>query len=324
MPVPEVWQGLKRDGIYFDIACSPPFSSHHDIQPVYKEVLNSIPSNLNKVFAPFTFNASPFWNLGIEEAYLNHKWEGFTILFYVIRDHWRDLYDFVSGTMISTQDEYNEVLNQFNSTFKRILSGKGSGRERGLASEDEMIRMGSLFYILQKCCKQDKLLIDSDRMFLNDWNGKSTKITITSKELDHYSEKLKNVCMSGLDWKNFFFRYINDTDEQSLWFFNLPNAEEIEENCVIEKEFSYMEYFSLFDNMITISKRGGYIFAILEKDEETLEGLVDHFKFVSYGDYFKNNYFYLYPKFTDGVFEYAAITNYSLSDSNKFSKVKLY
>jgi hypothetical protein len=327
MAVKKVWKSLSQGGVYFDLACSPPFNSHKNLFPIRREVLNCIPpleDNINKLFMPFTFNAEPFYSLGVEECYFNHRYEPFTVLFYVMRDHYTDLYDFVSGVVVASEDQYEEYRYQFNKIFKRVLEGKGRGRTKGLCSEDEMIRIGSLFYILQKSCQNVALEIDSDRMFLNKWNGQMTKISTSLKEFSHYAEKLKKVSMSGLDWKNFFFRYVNETDENSLWIFHLPKAEDFEESSAVEQEFTYLEYYHLFDNLLAISKRGGSILLLIEHEEELLENLVSNFKFVKDKECFANNYFHLYPEISEGPYKYMAVTNYSLSDKNKFKKIKIY
>lgn len=327
MAVEKVWKSLKEDYRYLDLAQSPPFSSHHNLHPVRKEIMACIPyqnDNLNQIFFPFTYNAEPFFSLGVENCFFNHKYEPFTILFYVMRDHYRELYDMVNGIIISSNDDYENNKYEFNKTFKRVLDGKGSGRSPGLCSVDEMIRMGSLFYVLQKSCDTSKgIKLDSERRFQNPWNKRTVKINVTIKELAHYSEKLKEVHMSGLDWKNFFFRYVNNTNENTLWFFNLPTPEEQEESSS-EKDFSYMEYFSIFDNLITVSKRGGYSLLVFEHDDELLKGLVSHFKFAKTSDGYRSNYFNLYPSITTGPFKFGAIANYSLNEKDKFSKIKVY
>jgi hypothetical protein len=327
MPVEKVWKSLKdQDGRYFDFAQSPPFNSHHNLHPIRKELMSCIPYRqgmIDKIFFPFTYNAEPFFSLGVESCYFNHKYEPFTILFYVMRDHYRELYDMVNGVIISSNDDYEGYKYEFNKAFKRVLDGKGCGRSKGLCSVDEMIRMGSLFYILQKSCKPyNGIKLDSDRRFQNKWCEKTVKINVTIKELAHYSEKLKEVYMSGLDWKNFFFRYINKTDENTLWFFNLPKPEE--EETSQEKEFTYMEFFSIFDNLITVSKRGGYSLIVYESDDDVLSGLISHFKFAKNKECYRSNYFYLYPDISEGSTRYGAISNYSLHEKDKFSKIKVY
>lgn len=325
MTVREVWKSLKKDGVYTDVTFNPPFASHHNIIPLRKKMLQVLPGKnqgVEHLFMPFTFNGEPFFSFGVENACLNHKYEPFTALFYVIRDHWRELYDFVSGTLIESEREYEDIRSAFNKHFLKILDGCGNGEEPKLCSVDEMIRLGSLFFLLQKSCDQSKgLVLDSERRFENRWCGRKVVISVTSKELCQYAEKLRQVWMSGLEWVHFLHRYIDHTNRSSLWFFNLPKIEHYN-GGEFEQEFTDSELFHLFDSFVSIGRNEGYIFVLCPKDERVLELIKKHFFFKNTGGYRHDSFLYLFEDFYSDGDEYFAIANYDVGGSFVRSEVR--
>lgn len=318
MAVARTWNAFHQDGVYKDITFSSPFPSHHNIAHLRKEIMRSIPPSssiseygprIDKIFLPFTFNGEPFFSYGVENACFNHKYEAFTVLFYVMRDHYREMYDYCSGMVIGSEKDYEDIRMSFNNAFVKVLDGRSSSAEgRGLCSVDEMIRMGSLFYMLQRSCSTiDGLTTDAERRFENKWNGRRTIISITMRELEQYAVKLSKVYMSGLNWFNFFHRYVDLTDEETLWLFNLPTIETYKGE-EIEQEFTEPELFSLFDCLVSVTKREGYTLVAAKKSDEMLELIKRHFSFRNVGAGNRHNSFlYLNEDFEDGFF---SITNY--------------
>ena len=158
------------------------------------------------------------------------------MLYYVIRDHLQDFIELVDGTIIESENAYNKVLNDFNNIFDRVLKGGGRGAIPGFCTEDEMIRIGSLFYILQTSCDHSKgLILNSDQLFMNDWRGRRTQIDLDHKAMEQLSLKFKDVVMSDMNWKKFIFRYIDKTDDETLWLFNIPDFLNLDTQMNINK-----------------------------------------------------------------------------------------
>lgn len=318
MSVLQSWKALRQDA-YRDITTFSPFTSHHNVVHLRKEIMRNIPPSssmteygprIDKIFLPFTFNGEPFFSFGVENACFNHKYEAFTILFYVMRDHYREMYDYCSGMVIGSEKDYEDIRGDFNKAFLKVLDGRSSSAEgRGLCSVDEMIRMGSLFYLLQRSCSNiEGLITDAERRFENKWNGRRTIISITMRELEQYAYKLSKVYMSGLNWFNFFHRYVDNTCDETLWLFNLPTIEAYKGE-EIEQEFTEPELFSLFDCLVSVTKREGFAFVLGKSDDSVLDLLKTHFSFRNLSAKDRTAFLYLNESLGENG-EYFSITNY--------------
>jgi hypothetical protein len=324
MSVLKSWKALRQDGVYKDITPCGPFLSHHNIANVRKDIMRNIPPSsslteygprIDSIFLPFTFNGEPFFSFGVENACLNHKYEPFTILFYAMRDHYRDMYDYCSGVVIATEKDYEDIRTDFNRGFTKVLDGCSSSAEgRGLCSVEEMIRLGSQFYLLQRsCCNIEGLVTDADRRFENKWNGRRTIISTTFREFEQYAFKLKKTYMSGLNWFNFFHRYADKTNDETLWLFNLPKVERYKGE-EFEQEFTEPELFSLFDCLVSITKREGFAFVLGKRDEEVLDLIKNHFTFRNIAGKKSGAFLYLNDDLGE-TGEYFCITNYETETS---------
>jgi hypothetical protein len=311
---------------FIDTSFLPLFTSHNSLVNLTEKITPLLPfrnlgknnSLINKVFAPFAHDGFPFWPVNELYGCFNHKYEPLVVTLYVVRDHLQDFYDFCNGYIISNEKDYNHIRSEFNKTFTKVLQGYGngpsSGLPRGYCSVDEMIRMGCLFFLLMKSCSHAQgLVLDSDRRFMNNWNGRMTRVAFNTGTLRRYSEKLKGVFMSGLDWRNFIFRYMEETDENSLWFFQVPQLGE--EESIIEQEFTHQEFFDLFSYLAAITNRGGYSFIIFKEDEELGGFIKDNFNFGKFRDGISvNNYLYYYRDILKDVCDYSVVSNYNLDN----------
>lgn len=251
----------SRDDIYLKLAETPPVSGHHNLfrlKPYLKEELGF---KINRLFLPLTYNGEPLWYLDCNHCYMNESYDPFAALFYVIRDHCSELVSFVDGYRVGTKEDYLSLREQFNNLLFKLKINKGEG-PAGKASVDEFVRLGSLFYILQLCCKQVEGLKISGGNFKNDWGGDSLTINV-DKSLYGHQRKLKNTYLSTLNWSEFFFRYAEKTKEGDLWFFNLAELEDGYGHCDVSDLAQIVTEFSH-----SISMRGGKVVITMPSTEE--------------------------------------------------------
>jgi hypothetical protein len=267
----------------------PLYSSHNSLRNHREEVLSALPPKstpFRKLFSPFIHDGEPFWNLNIQEGYFNHKYEPYTVLLYAIRDHYRDVYDYINGLVVANGRDYDNYRDEFNKSFMSALS-RAHGHSCRTCSTDEMIRMGSLFLILLRSCdNREGLIIDYERRFMNPWSGVRVTNKILLSNLEHLSNSLQNVYMSGMHWQSFMFRYIGETDQDSVWFINLPSIDDARSD-ELEQEMTKDEMFSMFDHLVSIDKRGGKICMVVENSDKNIKFMKDYFKFkqTSHGRY---------------------------------------
>lgn len=315
-------------GAYLDRALSPPYASHHDTSDIRSDILRHIPHEIiggkaapafDRIFCPFTFNADPFWAMGIENGYLNHGYEPFTVLLYVIRTNPNAMFDMCDGETIECEADYNSIKDKFNKNFLRILNGHGRGIDPGQASVDEMILLGSLFYILQSTCDQSEgLVLDYEKRFENAWCGENRTVQIDLKKLSTYSTKLEGIAVSGMPPVNFFFRHITKTDRNTLWLFNLPRLvddidPDIEGNVEPEATVPFM-YYLLDQYSAQIIERDGTIAIVFPSGPELIEELIENFNFIAHPSIdklYQGARLYLKQDFArDTSGSYSLITNY--------------
>lgn len=293
------------------------YTSHNTLRENRSIILNSLPNrslNIKKLFVPFSYDGEPFWLTNIEQGYFNHKYEPYTMLMYVLRDHYREVFDYCDGILIDSQRDYQHYQDMFNDSFVKTLEKAQRGSERA-CSVDDMIRMGSLFLILLRACdNSDGLVIDYDRRFVNVWSGIRTSNKFLLSHLKEMSERLKDVYMSGMHWQGFIFRYINETDRDSLWFFNLPEIEKPRTDD-LEQEISKDEMFSMFDSILAINNRGGKILMSLGSDDKNIQFLKEYFSFKAVGGgVYRNTFLSMNQNNDEGLI---IISNYRIAKDKK-------
>ena len=281
------WKGSDFrtvDGLYFDRATSPPFPVHHITTPLRQDIIDRIPKRVSnttfqpeatEVFMPFSLDAEPFWAIGVESGFLNNFYAPYTMLLYVLRDHPKALFDMVSGEMVEDEAAYIRIQNSFNNLYTRLLKHQGSGRN-GDASEDEMVRAGVLFYkLLQTCSNHEGLVVDNDGNFMNVWGGEKKILNPKLKELQTYASKLKHCCVSGLDWNVFFHRYIWRSNENSLWFFNIPA---VKRHKRTQYDFTIEDMYVLLGDYIPmLTSKGAKVLCLIPVEEKLRDRVVNHF-----------------------------------------------
>lgn len=298
-------EAFYRQEVHLDLAMKPLISTHHEESISKETLMRMVPHTLERdsyratperLFMPFTFGAGPVWRLGIEDGYLNHPYEPFTVLSYIIRAHFRELFDLVNGEVIENINDYNNICNNFNSTFMRCKAGFGRA-VGGEASIDEMIRIGSLFYLLQMSCDNSKgLILDSDGRFCNPWNRKTTKINLDIRTMSHYSSKLSGFAMSGFSFQAFCDKYLEETKPNDLWLINVPkmgHADTDGQGDVVQPiatdanglvapsksvEFSFGQMYQLMDMFQSLTRKRAYALAVIDdEDGEAVEMMSECF-----------------------------------------------
>jgi hypothetical protein len=341
---PQYGQDLFKmiDGGYLDAAQQTLYNDRHAVSPVRKEIIECLPMEarngrlsplVDKIMMPFAQTADPFWVSGIPSGAFNNSYAPYTAMYYVIREYPREFIEMVDGMVVENQYDYEKVRNNFNRTFWRVLDGQGRGTIRGYCSVDEMIRIGSLFYVLLKTCDHKPgLVLDDDRRFSNNWGGESVIISLTPREMSQYQAKLEDVVMSDLPWEAFCYRNMKYTDEDTLWFFNVPNfmdeeyVDKLDES--VHRWFDQTEFLKLFEILPLITNRGGKIFLIFKHDGEMVDDVVRYLKFDPVDDagvYRSNANVYdrddlrLYKHFGRGLnsLRYSVITNYAITGRHR-------
>lgn len=283
-PWKQVRPFYQQEG-YTNMIKKPLIQSHYQEGLNKSEIMSVVPHAVSKwgsyapgverLFMPFTFGAAPVWKLGIEDGYLNHTYEPFTILTYVVRSHYREMFDLVNGEVVENLNDYNELRDAFNATFMKCKHGSGSGMANQ-ASVDEMIRMGSLFYILQQSCDNTGgLVVDEFGRFINPWNKRTTRIATSLKSLSQYAAALSGFAMSGLSFYEFCDRYVPITGRNDLWLFNIPHIGTepsiyVDDNGLLimspVSEFNFLELHRLINVFKGLTERGAYGLALIPND----------------------------------------------------------
>lgn len=316
------WEGreFRTVGSYYDRAQRPLFDTSQSLRWMRKDIEPLLPRGFDtphysKVMAPFVESAATFWRGGVDTGAFNQTYAPFTIFYYVLREHPKAILSVCDGVVIEDENAYNRILNRFNKTFHRVLQGRGSGTIRGYCSEDEMIRMGTLFLLLQMSCDQSKgLVLDPDRRFANKWGGKKVVVDLDHKAIDQYCRKLQNVVMSDMHWKQFLFRYIDLTDSETLWFINTPEFSDGDGDESVHQWFDQSDFVDLIDLTKSIDNRGGKLFMVVRHTKDFLKDCVNMFDFFRYaGSSYKNDDgLYLHDGFEDIGDKVAFITNYPI------------
>lgn len=317
-------------GGYLDRADKPLFQTSHSLKPIRREIVDAMPDEVNQfgqrqlafsqIFMPFVQDADPFWIGGVDRGAFNQSYAPFSVVYYVIREHTEEFLHMVDGQVVESEQDYNRVLDQFNKIFSRVLQGRGRGTIRGYCSTDEMIRIGSLFFLLQMTCDQSQgLVLDADRGFASGWCGKKVQIDLPIKKLSQYARKIKNVYMSDMAWHRFMYRYVPNTDSQTMWFFNVPKFMDDDykdgHEGSVHQWFTRDDFMALVDLLPAIGNRDGYALALVRKNDSFIRDAKRLFKFdsqVTKRVSKSPSGLYLYDDFARGYHEYAAISNYLL------------
>lgn len=329
----------KYDGVEFfdnrrkqyrDKARDPLFVNNEVSFANRKNIVKNLPHKMNDgyidptydtVFAPFAQSAEPLLLSGANEGAWNCRYGPFTAIFLVLREYTNDFYSMVDGYTVASQQDYNELQERFNDIWSRILNGKGRGPGKGTCSVDEMVRIGSLFYILQKASGKDEgISINQDKEYNGNWSGDKTVIDFDKSTLKQYQKKIDDTYFSDILWNKFMMRYIPTTDENTLWFIRLP---ELTSDFYISRknEVESFEWFDiralsrLIELFKPIDERGGKLFMYFPQSEDMIHHLKKNFSSVmemSSGRYTLGDEFFLYESVGKTAFPYTAVSNYKL------------
>jgi hypothetical protein len=319
-----------HSGGYLDRADKPLFKTTHSLSPVRQDVLNAMPDEkrrgglrklaFDQVFMPFVQDADPFWIGGVDKGAFNQSYAPYAVLYYVLREHPEEFRHLVDGTYIENGSDYHSLLDQFNRVFHRVLIGRGRGAIRGYCSTDEMIRMGTLFYLLQLSCDHSEgLVLDDERRFANNWGKEPVKVELAPKTVSQYGRKLENVVMSDMAWHQFMYRYVPLTDARTMWFFNVPkfmdSNYDTESDGSVHQWFTQQDFMVLIDLLPAITNRGGLALCMVRGGDEFVADAHRLFKFdnqITDSVYKSTSGLYLNANFARGYHEYTAISNYLL------------
>tara|TARA_Y100001951_G_C11294779_1_gene274759 strand:+ start:2983 stop:4008 length:1026 start_codon:yes stop_codon:yes gene_type:complete len=308
------WEEPKSNSLYKELSYKSPVKTHYDLLRLKSFIKENIDFEVKDLFVPNCYNGDPIWYIDYENACLNNAYEPYAVMLAVIRDYVTDFMEIVDGFYIKDEEAFEEVRDQFNILFQRLKSSGGSGFE-GKASVDEFIRLGSLFFVLQSCTLQSiPLETDPWRTFLNGWDGRTKKISL-NKEIFFQSKRLQNSALTTLGLSEVFFRYINKTKEDSLWFFNIEDFED-REDC----EFGFEDLFDLLESKVSlVSNRGGKIFICMPASDELQEYMLNTFGFAEIEEDLwesktlrahLNKGVYYYGSDIDDMKKYICFTNY--------------
>ncbi len=291
--------GLKSA---YDLSTQPPVPSFNCTGSVSRQIMASIPSELNsrgdripkfnKVFFPMAYNADPFWQMGCMDGYLNHSYAPFVAMLYAIKKEPSWLVNELTG-MIVMQWDYIQLKDEFNALFTKLREMRGGGR-KGMASEDEFLRLGYLFFIISSCCDNSLGLISSNfGEFQNGWGGQTSHMftSVKVKTIESWSRKLERIALSDLNWKNFFFRYTNQSDENSFWFFNFPMLDPYIFNDKLDTKPE--DFFEMtLSYLKTLTSRGTRVLITVPLCTNKLNEVVARLSLEHRGDYLRSNELY--------------------------------
>jgi len=322
-PIAKEWPGREfrtRGGAYLDRSKRPLFNTKNSIYHLREEVSAVIEQARastphEKVMMPFGESLASFWTNCVGEGAMNQSYSPFAVFYYVLRDHTKELISICDGRVIEDLNDYNRLVMQFNNTFYRVLEGRGSGTIRGYCSEDEMIRMGTLFYLLMVSCDQSEgLVLNEDRCFANKWGGKKVTVDFDSKAMDQYKSKLKGVVMSDMYWRQFMFRYLDKTDEDTLWMINVPPFSESDRDESVHQWLTKEHFIDLVDMLPLITDRKGDIVMVVRNTKGFIKSCANLFDFVLIGKgRWKNSRgLYLTEGFETVGQKYSIFTSYSI------------
>ena len=137
--------------------------------------------------------------------------------------------------------------------------------------------------LLNTCSNDDGLVLDTEGRFENEWSGRSKIMDTSLALMQAYSAKLKDVSVSGLDWKHFVFRFVNDTDEDSLWLFNIPKVVKVSR---FPNDFDLEDlYFLLGDTLPMLNSRESRAMVVMPVSEKLQEKIIKHFNFTQLDEY---------------------------------------
>lgn len=317
------WKGRQfrtSGGSYLDRATKPLFNTSHSLYHLRDTIAKILPDGYirpqhDKVMMPFAESLSTFWTGGVGVGALNQSYSPFAVFYYVLRDHTNSLITMCDGRIISNQNEYNTLVNLFNEEFYRILEGRGHGTIRGYCSEDEMVRLGTLFFmIMSSCDHRNGLILNEDRCLMNDWCGRSVTIDFDPKAMDQYKAKLKRVVMSDMHWQQFMFRYLELTDENTLWMFNVPKFMSKDKDESVHQWFTEENFIDLIDMLPLIMERRGSSIMVVRDTPDFIKTCANLFNFVSLGDgrWRNGRGIYLTQGFETVGEKYSIITNYAI------------
>ena len=206
-----------------NLATKPLFKGYTDLFS-YRNSLKPKLKGYRKLFMPFCYNYDPVFYGDFEECYFNHEYQPLAVIGCAIRRNWMQFHEIVNSYTIYEEEDYIETQTEFNILYNKLLRGKGE-RFSGEASEDQVIKLGALFYVLTRTAEFNGVLRINDKSdFLNYWGGEVVDFHV-DKNLYHYAKAFKNSVFSGMDWNYFITRYSfreNDLDRDSVLYVHLP------------------------------------------------------------------------------------------------------
>lgn len=312
---------------YVDHADSPLFDTYRGIDHIERDVLHSFPfiegvSELDhqpsKLYVPFAYNGASFLNSNIKNIQINHLYPAIGVLYFVMRDYPDEFRQLVDGLYVNRDDFYS-YRKELNKIVERVTDGKGRGARPGLCSKDEMLRIASLIYIVYQTSNAgvtERLEWDGgSNNFLNPWCGSKKRVYFDNTEFEHYVAKMQRLHVSAVSWEQFYFAFAGEADQDSLWYWNVPNPFQ-------EQWFGANDVVSIFNKLPTLDKDGAYILMNFPKTSETVdmfESVLD-FDEVKGRDMYINDQFVLFDNMMSGKKEYLTLANYYPDASENFKR----
>lgn len=307
------------------------FRFNNDMNNIKQQIRDTFPKNdsdelaFEDVYVPHTNNLVPLWQTDFENAQINFNYSPFVSMFYVIREHPNQFYDMASGHIVRCESDYKEKRKEFNNLYMKILNGGGNGLENGLCSLEEMIRLGSLFYVILQTSDTSKgLQIDNEKRFKADWCKDSKDVVFDHDEILDKSKKLQDVYFSDSTWNEIFYRFLPQTDKNTFWFVKMPDflsrryqnkVDEVDEYDWIDKP-TFKTFVRFIDK---VEKENGYIAIYYRSKTSFKHKLVDSLGLKkNLSGVYQNSHKYLFDNKLDETYE--IISNYDVNKPVKWEK----
>jgi hypothetical protein len=307
------------------------FKFRNDMNNIREQIYDTFPKNdsdedaFEDVFVPYTNNIVPLWQTDFERAQINFSYSPFASMYYIIREWPEEFYTMANGHMVRSESDYEEKRKEFNNLYMQIVHGGGNGVKDGVCSQEEMIRLGSLFYVvLQAADTSQGLSIDEQKRFKADWCKDSKDVVFDWDEIKEKSDKLQDIYLSDTHWHKTFYQYITNTNEDTFWFIKLPDflSQSYIDKKAEAEDFDWIDhpsFMTLTGFLDKINKQDGYISIYYrstdkfrDKLKETL-GLRENLSGV-----LQNSHTYLFQDVLDD--DYEIVSNYDVTKPVKWEE----
>ena len=270
-PAPSVAQAWMMDS---QRPILPAFSS---VYPIFDKIQALMPpqslrgdQGKGRLFVPFSRDGEPVWFSGFDQISLNHPYLPYHYLYYCIRDRNLDLFEAVQGAVIGER-EFLNMREELSNLLNRIVLGRGS-RPNGMASEDEVLRVASLFFMLCYSCQGQNLFVEGES-FNCHWNGQTNVIDV-GKRFWAWGQRLKQCYVANLPYHVYLSHYMDKTKKGDMWYWSLEVLDETMNGVFRDDKISLsrlMEVLKIHPHLVTA--RGAEFMIVIPLAKDWIAGL---------------------------------------------------